>query len=94
MSIQPNIQHSSDASQNRTSTQGTQNSMANQPTNAASTQRRIEESQMENSEDPFRTIRSLHEKQRGDPTRKPVGGPSSELSIVTVGQQKGVIEGN
>ena len=59
-------QHTIDSSQNRTGGQDSQNAADNQSTAPASTQRRIEESQTENSEDPFRTIRDLHERQRSE----------------------------
>ena len=84
-SAQSNMEHTIDSSQNRTSIQGQQNAVVNQPMDVVSTQRRIEESQTENSEDPFRTIRSLHEKQRtdqqgvnqlGDPQRASVSSQS------------------
>ena len=88
-SVQPNIQHTIDSSQNRTNTQGQQNPMANQPTNAASTQQRIEESQTENSEDPFRTIRSLHEKQRIDQQGvNQLGDRTANISIVAVNDRR------
>ena len=92
-SIQPNVQHTSDSSQNRTSTQGQQNPVISQPTDATSTQRRIEKSQIENSEDPFRTIRSLHEKQRMDQQEVNQSGDPQRSSVSSQSTTEGVMRG-
>ena len=92
-SVQPNIQHTINSSQNRTNKQGQQKPADNQPTNAVSTQRRIKKSQTEDSEDPFRTIRSLHEKQRVDQHGVNQLGNQQGTSVSTQSMTEGAIGG-
>ena len=88
----------SDSSQNRTDAHGEQGEMrsTSQSTALTSTQRRIEESQPEilpeneqQTEDPFRTLRSFHEKQRVDRQ----GGDQPRMSVSSHSTMEGAVGG-
>ena len=89
----------SDSSQNRTDGHGEQGEMeatTSQPATLASTQRRVEESQPEvppeseqQTEDPFRTLRSFHEKQRVERQ----GGDQPRMSVSSHSTMEGAVGG-
>ena len=89
----------SDSSQNRTDVHGEQGEMratTSQSTALTLTQRRIEELQLEVSpenkqqtEDPFRTLRSFHEKQRVDRQ----GGDQPRMSVSSHSTMEGAVGG-